>query len=109
MGYVECIMGIPLDSVWCWETVGLSVTDGMWFIHYLYFPSSFQFYYTIYCPVFLTEVWKKPLHSAQLPDAAHISTVRNNFTDSLNQSLEWELPPNYTEILNLQGAQIYQK
>lgn len=59
---------------------------------------------------FLTVVWKKKKHcTAQLPDAAHLSTASNHFTHLLNQSLEWELPSNYTGILNLQGAQIYQK
>lgn len=52
---------------------------------------------------------KKKHCTAQLPDAAHLSTASNHFTHLLNQSLEWELPSNYTGILNLQGAQIYQK
>lgn len=56
-------------------------------LHYLL--SSFS-----YCDL------KNTLHSAKLPDAAHISTIRNNFTHLINQSLEWELSSSYTGILN---------
>lgn len=105
--YVECIMGINLDSVWCCETMGVTVIDDMWFTHYLYFSSTSNSTSLFIAQFFLLQSEKDPTLRTN-PWCSTLIHSQKSFHPFIKSFIRMGTP-NYTGILNLQGTQIYLK